>query len=147
MQAARTAKLTTDEAPHANSPSASPDSPKDAQPLDLSDDEEARQVEEWAQQHASSDSASEAPDEEQPQVEQLFVCSGPWGSMHSPTPESLAAYNAAAPEQGKQAVSLFGASCGAKLGAASFAITCTDPLVPCRRQGCLLARAQTQQAA
>ena len=55
-----------------------------------------------------------------------------------------AAYNAA-PEQGKQAVSLLRASCGARLGAASFAITCTDPLVPCRRQGCLLARAPKKQ--
>ena len=103
-------------------------------------------MEEWAQQHASSDSGSEAP-AGQHQIEQLFVCSGPWGSMRSPTPESLAAYNAAAPEQGKQAVGLLKAACGAKLGAASFAITCTDPLVPCRRQGCLQAKAQTEQAA
>ena len=67
--------------------------------------------------------------------------------MHSPTPESLAAYYAAVPEQGKQAVSLLKASCGAKLGAASFAIMCTDPLVPCRRQGCMQAKAQSEQAA
>ena len=91
MQASHTAALTADEASQANSPAALPDSPARMQPLDFTEDEEARQVEEWAQQHASSDSGSEAP-AEQHQVEQLFVCSGPWGSMHSPTPESLAAY-------------------------------------------------------
>ncbi|CAE7450655.1 unnamed protein product [Symbiodinium pilosum] len=114
MQASHNTEHAADEASQApDSPAASPDSPVHMQLQAFSDDEEARQVEEWAQQHASSDSASEAP-EEQPHVEQLFVCSGPWGSMHSPTPESLAAHNASAPEQGKQAVSLLKASCGAK---------------------------------
>ena len=71
-----------DQAP--NSPPASPDSPVLLQPQASSHDEEAGQVEEWAQ------------------LEQLFVCS----SMRSPTPEGLAAYNTSAPEQGKPAVRL-----------------------------------------
>ena len=147
MQASRGTEQAPGEDPQApNSPPASPDSPVLLQLQASSDDEEARQVEEWAQQHASSDSASEAP-EQRHHLEQLFVCSGPWGSMHSPTPESLAAYNTSAPEQGKPAVRLLKAACGAKLGAASFAISCTDPLVPCRRQGCLQARPHTQQSA
>ena len=86
MQASHGAEQAPGEDPQApNSPPASPDSPVLLQLQASSDDEEARQVEEWAQQHASSDSASEAP-EERHHLEQLFVCSGPWGSVRSPTP-------------------------------------------------------------
>ena len=54
-------------------------------------DVEAMQVEAWAQQHASSDSDAETCTQDS--LPALFVCSGSWGSMHTPTAESLEQYN------------------------------------------------------
>ena len=91
-------------------------------------DLEARQVEEWAQQHAASDSDAEgALEDTQPK---LFVCSGPWGSMRTPTAESQQQYEEMLPQKGKTAVTYLRAACGTRLGPASFAITCTEPRTP-----------------
>ena len=67
----------------------------------------------------------------------LFVCSGPWGSMHTPTAESQQLYEEMLPQMGKTAVAYLKAARGTHLGPASFAITCTEPLTPCRRKGCM----------
>ena len=83
--------------------------------------------------HSSSDSEAEDTDS------RTYVCSGPWGSMHVPTHDSLQAHTLALPKLGTLAVCKLRASCGAHLGPAAFVAVCKEPVSLCRRKACLLA--------
>ena len=108
-------------------------------------DSEAEEVELFAQT-AATDSDSDADEAQQAQQEDstmhTYVCSGPWGRMHVPTTESLQAYLLALPQLGSLAVCKLRASCGARLGAASFVAVCKEPVSLCRRKACISARNQ-----
>ena len=108
-------------------------------------DSEAEEVELFAQT-ATADSDSNADEAQQAQQEDssmlTYVCSGPWGRMHVPTTKSLQAYLLALPQQGSLAVCKLKASCGARLGAASFVAVCKEPVSLCRRKACIAARHQ-----
>ena len=74
--------------------------------------------------HSSSESEAEVAALQLDQDTRAYVCSGPWGSMHVPTAESLKAYTLALPTLGTLAVSKLRAACGAHLGPASFVAVC-----------------------
>ena len=107
-------------------------------------DSEAEEVELFAQTAPESDSEADDPDHASQEDTQLqtYVCSGPWGSMHVPTPDSLQAYLLALPNLGSLAACKLKASCGARLGAAAFVAVCKEPVSLCRRKACILARNQ-----
>ena len=129
------------EAMHPGAPLAQPSQESQAQEPDPTfaiegSDSEAEEVERFAQVAPDSDSdADEAQQAQQPDSSMhTYVCSGPWGSMHVPTPDSLQAYLLALPKLGSLSVCKLKASCGARLGAAAFVAICKEPVSLCRRK-------------
>ena len=102
-------------------------------------DPEAEAVEEYALMHSSSESEAETTALQVDTDTRTYVCSGPWGSMHVPTAESLQDYTLALPKLGSLAVCKLRAACGAHLGPASFVAVCNEPVSLCRRKACLAA--------
>ena len=102
-------------------------------------DPEAEAVEEYALMHSSSESEAETTALQVDTDTRTYVCSGPWGSMHVPTAESLQDYTLALPKLGSLAVRKLRAACGAHLGPASFVAVCKEPVSLCRRKACLAA--------
>ena len=93
--------------------------------------------------HSSSDSEAEDTALQAEANSRTYVCSGPWGSVHVPTSDSLQAYTLALPKLGTLAVGKLRASCGAPLGPAAFVAVCKEPVSLCRRKACLLALQRT----
>ena len=123
--------------PASTGPAVPPEDP--AIELDKASDPEAEAVEEYALLHGSSESEAEATALHVDLDARTYVCSGPWGSMHVPTAESLQAYTLALPKLGSLAVCKLRAACGAHLGPASFVAVCKEPVSLCRRKACLAA--------
>ena len=127
--------------PSPSSPQASPASPRSldegANAPSKPSDPEAEAVEAYARLHSSSESEAEVTAQHIDQNTLTYVCSGPWGSMHVPTAESLEAYTLALPKLGTLAVCKLRAACGAHLGPASFVAVCKEPVSLCRRKACL----------
>ncbi|CAE7381066.1 unnamed protein product [Symbiodinium pilosum] len=116
--------------PASTGPAVPPEDP--AIELDKASDPEAEAVEEYALLHGSSESEAEATALHVDLDARTYVCSGPWGSMHVPTAESLQAYTLALPKLGSLAVCKLRAACGAHLGPASFVAVCKEPVSLCR---------------
>ena len=106
-------------------------------------DSEAELVEKYAMERSqSSEEESEEPTAPAPD-EELFVCSGPWNALHSPTRSSHLEFELLYGSNPTHADVLI-AACGADLGSMPVVIKTHDPVSACRRKACVLARASLQ---
>ena len=106
-------------------------------------DSEAEMVEKYAMERSqSSEDESEEPPVPAPD-EELFVCSGPWNALHSPTRSSHLEFELLYGSNPMHADVLV-AACGADLGSMPVVIKTHDPVSACRRKACVLARAILQ---
>ena len=106
-------------------------------------DSEAEMVEKYAMERSqSSEDESEEPSVPAPD-EELFVCSGPWNALHSPTRSSHLEFELLYGSNTMHADVLV-AACGADLSSMPVVIKTHDPVSACRRKACVLARASLQ---